>query len=192
MIDTVWRLSSSDNPPVTSEKKTRNERSSHARRKDKSIPKMFENNNNSTEMTTDKRTQCSSKNYDGNCLRSTDKGNAEFDSVKSSDPSYQINYEYLTTKQQQNRISQSSNNQKCALAQCKSNNTISSCNNKCKNFYKTNIAVKIIQNCQELNRQWKRWSMPIILSQTSLILLCALMLLFGTSIVDAATKDGSK
>ncbi len=81
MIDIVRRSISStseDDPPITltdeqiiSDKKSRNDRSSHARRKDKSIPKTFRHNKILTEMTTNKRTKCSNEdNKHENCFDS--------------------------------------------------------------------------------------------------------------------------
>lgn len=199
----------SADPPITStdeqtisNKKPRNERSSHARRKDKSIPQP-----NLTEMTTTKkRTHCSNKDKQEHCLHSeywADECMAESScSLKSNhkstdksfgrDTFYQIDCKYRRTSkhQHENRISQSSNNQKSALAQCKSNNTISSYSNKCTNRNESNLTVKNVQNCQELN---KRWAIPTISLQSSLMLLCVLMLMLGASVVDAATtKDGSE
>lgn len=209
MIGTLW---STDDPPVTSankqitsDRKSRNERLSHARRKDKSIPKTFTNNKHLTEMTTNQRTHSSAKDKQENCLYSEnwsseciDELSCSFksnhkspDKSSSIDTFYQIDGKYLTLKDQLNRISQSSNNQKSALTQCKSN-TISSCNNKCNNKQKSNLTVKNIQNCQEVNKRWKRWSIPTILSQTSIMLLCAFVLVVGARVVDAVTKDGSE
>lgn len=213
MIDTVWKMSSTEDIPSTStdeqnisEKNSRNERSSHARRKDKSIPETFMNNQNLTEMTTNKRTHRLTKDKQESCkysenrssecndeLSGSFKPNHKYpDGSSSIDTFYQIDYKHLTSKHQQNRISQSSNNQKSALTQCKSN-TISSSNNKCKNKNERNSTVKIIRNCQEVNdKRWKRWSIPTIFTQTSIMLLCALVLVLGTRVVDAITKDGSK
>ncbi|XP_037039438.1 insulin-like receptor isoform X2 [Bradysia coprophila] len=207
MIDIVKRVTPSKDPPITStdeqtisNKKPRNERSSHARRKDKSIPKP-----NLTEMTTNKRTQCSNKDKQANCLHSENywsdecmdglscsfKSNHKSTDKSSFDSDTFYRSTYRTSKhQQENRISQSSNNQKSALAQCKSNNTISSYSNKCTNRNESNLTVKNVQNCQELNKRWKRWSISTILSQSSLMLLCVLMLMLGASVVDAVTKDG--
>lgn len=213
MIDKFWRMPSSEGPPIIStdeqiisEKKSRNERSSHARRKDKSIPKMSKNNTNLTEMTTNERTQSSHNDKQENCLYSnywssecidelscSFKSNHKYpDKPSSIDTFYQNDYKHMTSKHKQNRISQSSNNQKSALPQsnyC----TISSSNNKCKNVKESNVNVKYFQNCQEVHKRWKRWSIPIVLSQTSIILICALfVLILGTRVVDAVTKDGSK
>lgn len=211
MLDIVRRISSSENSPITytdeqivSDKNSRYERSAHARRKDKSIPKTFDKNKNSTEMTANKGTQCSNKDKQGNCLYSTDWSSECIDDVlncnvkannhksSSTDTFYPTDYKYLTSKHQQNRISQSSNNQKSALTQCKSNTNSSSNNNKCKNKKESNLTVNMIQNCQEVNKRSKRLTVPIILSQTSIILLCAFVLVLGTRFVDAVTKDGSK
>lgn len=208
---------SSQDPPITStdertisDRKSRNERSLHARRKDKSIPKMFKNNKNLTEMTANIRTECSNENKQENCLYTENwssnecidelicsyksNHNSTPDKPSSTDTFCPNNYKYLTSKHQQNRISQSSNNQKSALTQCKSN-TISSSNIKCKNTKEnSNLTVhNIIQNCQEeINKRWKRWSVPTILSQTTIMLLCVFVLLLGARYVDAVTKDGSK
>lgn len=212
MIDTACRMLSSEDPPITStheqnisDKSSTNERSSHARRKDKSIPKTFKSNKKIPEMTTSKRTQRStndkqenvlySESWSSECmdeLSSSFKSNHKYpDESSSIETFYQTDYKHLTSKHQQNRISHSSNNQKSALTQCKSN-TISSSNNKCKNEKERNLTVKIIRNCQEENKRWKRWSVPTIMSQTSIMLLCALVLVLGTRVVDAMTKDGSK
>lgn len=201
----------SKDPPITStdeqtisNKNLRNERSSHARRKDKSIPKP-----NLTEMTTNKeRTQCSNKDKQLNCLHSENWSDECMNGLSSSfisnhkstdesssdlDTFFRIDYKYRTSKhKQENRISQSSNNQKSALAQCKSNNTISSYSNKCTNRNESNLTVNNVQDCQELSKRWKRWRIFPILSQSSVMLLCMLMLVLGASVVDAVTKDGSE
>ncbi|KAJ6634890.1 hypothetical protein Bhyg_13471 [Pseudolycoriella hygida] len=212
MMNIVQLIFSCEDPPITSEderiifdKRSRNEQSSHGRRrKDKSIPKTIQNNKNLTEMTTNRRTQSSNDDKQDNCLhwenwssKCMDEFSCSFksnhehpDEPSSIDTFYQNDCKHLTSKHQQNRISQSSNNEKSALTQCKSK-TISSSNNKCKNRNE-NLALKLIQYFEAVNKRWIRWHIPVVLSQTSIILLCGIVLLLGARVADAMTKDGSK